>query len=109
MRDDAPRDRRAGRRRIRNGVNRLSCVRQNQPGLYHIAGREKMSRWEMGRLIAARWPQLQPKLVAGSLRDYHGAPRSPDTTLNCTNVQRLLSFPLPGLTKWLADHPGEIF
>ncbi len=84
-------------------------VRQNQPGLYHIAGREKMSRWEMGRLIAARWPQLQPKLVAGSLRDYHGAPRSPDTTLNCTNVQRLLSFPLPGLTKWLADHPGEIF
>lgn len=84
-------------------------VRQNRPGLYHVAGGEKMSRWEMGRLMAARWPQLQPKLVAGSLKDYHGAPRSPDTSLNCTKVQRLLSFPLPGLTEWLAAHPDEIF
>ncbi len=84
-------------------------VRQNQPGLYHVAGREKMSRWEMGRLMAARWPQLQPKLVAGSLKDYHGAPRSPDTTLNCAKIQKLLSLPLPGLTEWLAAHPGEVF
>lgn len=84
-------------------------VRHNQPGLYHVAGREKMSRWDMGRVMAARWPQLQPKLVAGSLKEYHGAPRSPDTTLNCAKVQRLLSFPLPGLTEWLAAHPGEVF
>jgi hypothetical protein len=63
----------------------------------------------LGQLMAARWPQLQPKLVAGSLKEYHGAPRSPDTTLNCAKVQKVLSFPLPGLTKWLAAHPDEVF
>lgn len=84
-------------------------VRQNQPGLYHVAGGEKMSRWDIGRLVAERWPQLQPKLVAGSLREYQGAPRSPDTTLNCAKAQRLLSFSLPGLAAWLAAHPDEIF
>ncbi len=82
---------------------------KKQPGLYHLAGGEKMSRWEIGRILAARWPQLRPKLVAGSLKDYQGAPRSPDTTLNCGKIQRLLSFPLPGLTEWLAAHPGEAF
>ena len=81
----------------------------NQPGLYHLAGSEKLSRWDMGRLIAARWPELQPKMEAGSLRDYHGAPRSPDTSLNCAKIQRLLSFPLPGLTDWLAARPTENF
>ncbi|MFO1488923.1 MAG: sugar nucleotide-binding protein [Verrucomicrobiota bacterium] len=78
-------------------------------GLFHLAGAEKLSRWDMGGLIAARWPQLKPKLVATSLRTYQGAPRSPDTSLNCGKVQRLLSFPLPGLRGWLAKHPGEAF
>jgi dTDP-4-dehydrorhamnose reductase len=82
---------------------------QNKPGLYHIAGSERLSRWELGSLIAARWPQLNPKLEAGSLKDYHGAPRAPDTALNCTKIQKLLSFPLPGLTEWLAARPNEIF
>lgn len=84
-------------------------VRQNRSGLFHVAGGEKLSRWELGQLLAARWPQWPPKLVAGSLQDYHGAPRSPDTTLNCTKVQPCLSFPLPGLTEWLAANPGEVF
>ena len=81
----------------------------DRPGLYHLAGSEKLSRWEMGRLIAARWPELHPKLVAGSLREYAGAPRSPDTSLNSAKLQKLLSFPLPGLTTWLAARPTEMF
>jgi len=82
---------------------------QNRPGLYHVAGSEKLSRWQIGQLIAARWPQLNPKIAAGSLKEYRGAPRSPDTSLNCAKVQKILSFPLPGLTEWLAARPGEIF
>jgi dTDP-4-dehydrorhamnose reductase len=82
---------------------------QNKPGLYHIAGSERLSRWEIGNLIAARWPQLKPKLEAGSLTEYHGAPRAPDTSLNCKKIQKLLSFPLPALTEWLAARPDEIF
>ena len=82
---------------------------RNEPGLYHLAGGERLSRWQIGQLLAARWPQLSPKIQSGSLKDYQGAPRAPDTSLNCAKAQKLLSFPLPSLTQWLADHPDESF
>jgi len=82
---------------------------KNQPGLYHVAGSERLSRWQIGRLIASRSPQLHPKMVATSLKEYTGAPRSPDTSLNCAKAQKLLSFRIPGLTDWLASHPNELF
>lgn len=82
---------------------------RNESGLYHVAGSERLSRWQIAQLIAARWPQLHPKLEAGSLKDYQGAPRPADASLNCAKVQKLLSFPLPGLTEWLAAHPDESF
>jgi dTDP-4-dehydrorhamnose reductase len=78
-------------------------------GLFHVAGSERLSRARMGKLIASRWPQLQPKFVVTSLEEYSGAPRSPDTSLNCNKVQKLLSFPLPGLSEWLAANPNEQF
>jgi dTDP-4-dehydrorhamnose reductase len=84
-------------------------IARRQPGLYHVAGTERLSRWEIGKLLAARWPQLNPKLEAASLKDYHGAPRAPDVSLNCAKAQKLLSFPLPGLTQWLAANPNEPF
>ena len=81
----------------------------NKPGLYHVAGSERLSRWQIGQLLSARWPELQPKIVPGSLKEYAGAPRAPDTSLNCAKAQNLLSFRLPGLTEWLAAHPNEAF
>ena len=82
---------------------------RNQPGLYHVAGSERLSRWQIGELLAARWPQLNPKLKPGSLKDYQGAPRSPDTSLNSGKAQKLLSFHLPGLGEWLKANPNEPF
>jgi dTDP-4-dehydrorhamnose reductase len=82
---------------------------QHKPGLYHLAGRERLSRWETGRLIAARWPQLNPRIEPILRRDYIGPPRPADTSLNCSKVQRLLSFPLPGLGDWLNSNPKEPF
>lgn len=79
------------------------------PGLFHLAGADRLSRWQIGQLLAARWPQLNPRLEAGSLTDYHGPPRPADTSLNCAKIQQRLSFPLPGLAAWLADNPGEVF
>ncbi len=84
-------------------------ARLEQTGLIHIAGSQRLSRWEIGQLLAARWPQLKPKLEPGSLKDYRGAPRAPDTSLNCAKAQALLSFPLPGLRDYLAAHPDETF
>ncbi len=82
---------------------------RNQPGLYHVAGSERLSRWQIGQLLAERWPQLNPKLQPGRLKDYRGAPRSPDVSLNSAKAQKVLSFPLPGLGAWLKAHPTEPF
>ncbi len=81
----------------------------SRPGLYHVAGSERLSRWQIGQLLATRWPQLKPRIEPGSLKEYRGAPRAPDTSLNCAKAQELLSFRLPGLTEWLAAHPDEAF
>jgi dTDP-4-dehydrorhamnose reductase len=82
---------------------------RGEPGIYHVAGSERLSRLRIGQLVAARWPQLHPRIVPGSLKEYRGAPRAPDTSLNCAKAQQRLSFPLPGLTTWLAEHPEEVF
>ena len=82
---------------------------KRQTGLFHLAGSERLSRAEIGAALAARWPQLSPKFTVSSLKDFRGAPRSPDTSLNSAKAQALLSFPLPGLTGWLRDNPAEVF
>ncbi|MBM4121453.1 MAG: SDR family oxidoreductase [Nitrospira sp.] len=78
-------------------------------GLYHLGGAERLSRWQIGQLLAARWPKLNPKLQPASRRDYQGPPRPQDVSLNCAKLQQILSFPLPGLTAWLAANPNEPF
>ena len=76
-------------------------VLQDKPGLYHVVGSERLSRWQIGELLAQHWG-LNPKMEPGSLRNFRGLPRSPDTSLNCAKVQRLLSFQLPRFSEWLA-------
>ncbi len=78
-------------------------------GLFHVAGAERLSRLQIGEALAARCPELKPQFRAGSLKEYSGAPRAPDTSLNSAKAQRLLSFPLPGLKQWLAENPAEHF
>jgi len=82
---------------------------KQQCGLFHVAGAERWSRAQIGEALAARWPQLHPKFNVGSLKDYHGAPRSPDTSLNCGKAQTQLSSPLPGWTAWLRENPAQLF
>ena len=82
---------------------------QNQPGLYHLGGAERLSRVQIGQLLAARWPELEARIQPGSLRDFSGPPRPPDVSMNCAKIQRLLSFRLPGLGEWLAANPHEPF
>jgi dTDP-4-dehydrorhamnose reductase len=84
-------------------------VASHTPGLYHVAGAERLSRWQIGEMIARRWPELHPKLLAESLESYRGAPRSPDTSLNCSKAQKLLFFPLPALSGWLEEHRDATF
>jgi dTDP-4-dehydrorhamnose reductase len=75
-------------------------VAENKPGLYHVAGSERLSRWEIGQVLAKHWC-VNAKMKPGSIRDFRGLPRSPDTSLDCAKVQRLLSFQLPRFSEWL--------
>jgi dTDP-4-dehydrorhamnose reductase len=79
------------------------------PGLYHLGGSERLSRWEIGELLLPWYPELQGRLVKGSTGNHTGAPRPRDLSLACDKVQKLLSFRIPGLRSWLAErtHPGD--
>lgn len=77
-------------------------VAANQTGLFHLAGSERMSRYEIGRLIADMFPELNPKIKPCSLSEHKGVPRPADTSLNCAKLSSLLSFPVPSLRESFA-------
>lgn len=80
---------------------------QRRPGLYHVGGRERLSRWEIGALLAARFPELRPSIRPGSVADYEGPPRPPDLSMRSDKIQALLSFRLPGFRQWLTDNSPD--
>jgi dTDP-4-dehydrorhamnose reductase len=82
-------------------------VQRNQPGLYHLAGLERLSRWEIGRLLARRWPSVKAHMERASIKDFTGPPRPADTSLSCAKLQALLSFRLPAWSEWLKENPEE--
>ena len=82
-------------------------IQRDRPGLYHLAGSERLSRWEIGQWLVRRWSEFADRVERGSLKDYRGPARPPDTSLNCSKLQALLSFPLPRLTQWLEENPDE--
>ena len=72
-------------------------------GVLHVAGSERLSRLEIGRLLAARQPAGEARIEATSLRSYQGAPRSPDTSLDSSKAEALLGRLLPAYSRWLAE------
>lgn len=79
-------------------------IAKSKPGLYHLAGAERLSRYRIGELLAAQWPELAVKLEGGSLADYHGPPRAPDTSFNCAKIEGLIGYRLPRFSDWLKNH-----
>ena len=86
-----------------------TLVENNCTGIFHVAGAERLSRFQIGRLVAGRWPGLDPKIVCDSLKNHPNSQRPPDVSLNIAKVQNILPNPLPGLTEWLAANPHESF
>jgi dTDP-4-dehydrorhamnose reductase len=82
---------------------------KNRAGIFHVAGAEKLSRWQIGQLLARRWPELNAKIEPGSAKDFPGPLRALDTSLDISKAQTVLSVPLPGLGEWLAANPDEPF
>lgn len=78
-------------------------VECRQPGLYHLAGSDRLSRWEIGELLAQLYPELRSKIQPGSVADYQGPPRPPDLSMCSDKIQALLSFRLPGFRQWMIN------
>ncbi|HEY3863932.1 MAG TPA: SDR family oxidoreductase [Verrucomicrobiae bacterium] len=78
-------------------------------GIWHLAGAERLSRLQIGELLASRHPECNPRLESSSIREYKGEPRPADTSLNCAKLQKYLSFRLPSLAEWLRTDPAEDF
>jgi len=81
-------------------------VEKNCAGIFHVAGAKRLSRWDTGQLLVQRWPELQSKIEPGSAKDFPGPPRAPDTSMDISRVQKILSKPLPGLDEWMAANVG---
>ena len=80
---------------------------KNCAGVFHVAGAEKLSRYEIGQLLLRRWPEITAKVESGLAKDFPGPPRALDTTLNISKVQKVLPQPLSGFSRWLTAHPDE--
>lgn len=76
-------------------------VNREATGLYHLGGRERLSRWEIGQALFACYPALQGHFFEGSATGHTGASRPRDLSLNCDKLQALLSFPIPGFHEWV--------
>jgi dTDP-4-dehydrorhamnose reductase len=77
-------------------------VDREQPGLYHLGGSDRLSRWEIGETLLPWYPELKGHLMKGSARNHVGSPRPADLSLRCDKIQSLLSFRIPGFREWLA-------
>ena len=77
-------------------------IDRKQPGLYHLGGSERLSRWDIGETLLPWYPELKGRLMAGSARNHVGSFRPADLSLRCEKIQRLLSFRIPGFREWLA-------
>jgi dTDP-4-dehydrorhamnose reductase len=84
-------------------------VGKNCAGIFHVAGAEKLSRWQIGQLLVKRWPEVKMGSKPGSAKNFPGPPRALDVTLDILKVQNVLSAALPGLNGWLAQNPDEPF
>jgi dTDP-4-dehydrorhamnose reductase len=82
-------------------------VDRREPGLYHLGGNERLSRWEIGETLLPWYPELKGRLVKGSARNHVGSPRPADLSLRCDKIQGLLSFQIPGFREWLAGRPSR--
>ena len=92
-----------------NVLWKLANLRDLPRGIFHLCGGERLSRFQIGKLLLQRWGKDDSILQSGSLRDYQGPPRSPDTSMTCGRLEALLGGSLPGLRAWLEENPAAPF
>ncbi|HEV2330589.1 MAG TPA: SDR family oxidoreductase [Verrucomicrobiae bacterium] len=84
-------------------------VEQKCAGIIHVAGAEKLSRYQIAQLLLRWRPQIKAVIEPGLAKNFPGPPRALDASLNISKAQTLLPQPLLGLSNWLAANPNETF
>ena len=79
-------------------------IRSGQSGVIHLAGAERLSRWQIATEIARHYPALNPRIIPVTLGEHVGPPRAPDVSLNCEQLSGCLGRPLPAFRPWLAGN-----
>lgn len=80
------------------------AVDQGLRGLYHIAGRERCSRFAFGQALMEQMGCDRERVVAGRIEETPPrAPRPRDCSLNVAKAQAALSEPLLGVAEGLAQ------
>lgn len=70
-------------------------------GVVHVAGSQRLSRWEIGCLLAGGDAARKALLGQASARELGDVRRPPDTTLNLGRARALLGFDLPAYSEWV--------
>ncbi len=81
----------------------LSLLRQGSGGIFHVAGADRLSRYEIGVHTARMLGVDASRIVPGTRKDYQGEPRPEDTSLNCSKLEQFLGTPTPSFTAWVAE------
>ena len=87
----------------------VDLLEKGVAGIVHVAGSGRFSRYEIAQILAKRYPELPALIRPGSLKEYTGAPRSPDTSLDISATEEFLGRKIPALDTWLQENPGEPF
>jgi dTDP-4-dehydrorhamnose reductase len=78
---------------------------KNDAGIFHVAGAEKLSRFQIGQLLVSRWPEVKTEIQSSLAKEFVGPTRALDTSLDISKVQKVLSRSLPKFSEWLAKNP----
>ena len=86
----------------------LELADSPQTGVFHLAGPERLSRYEIGMRIARRFGWPTATIEAASVRDVPmNPPRPADLVLDSGKARSVLKTPLRGLTEALASLSGS--
>ena len=83
-------------------------IQRDARGLFHVAGADRVSKYEFGTVMAHGMCASIANVRRGSIADMPlGAPRSSDISLSSGKAERFLGTPMPrchdGLTRFLSD------
>ncbi|HNT37230.1 MAG TPA: sugar nucleotide-binding protein, partial [bacterium] len=68
------------------------ALRKDLQGVYHVASHPRISRYDLGVLFAEVFGYDRNLIVPGSLKDYEGAKRPPDVSLNTRKLLDKLDY-----------------